>query len=126
LVVAVEPIVHFCAGGPFLLPGWPGIPAPEFCPLGAVAGELFDCADAVTTDRINAHMAAPRVFNFMASTSDYDFVECERPPRAHVPVPGVFLSSHIDPAHERGLWHMISGPIRQFGEAGVGKSHAYS
>src|SRR5438270_10476447 len=36
----LEPTVPVCAGGPFLLPGAPAIPAPEFCALGDVAAPL--------------------------------------------------------------------------------------
>lgn len=47
-----EPVVsdEDFAAGPLLLPGLPGIPAPEFCPLGTVTwpppeGAVF-CAEA--------------------------------------------------------------------------------
>jgi hypothetical protein len=35
-LLELEPTVPDLTAGPLLLPGWPLIPAPEFCALGAV------------------------------------------------------------------------------------------
>jgi hypothetical protein len=52
-VVVLEPTVPLVAGGPFLFPGAPWIPAPEFCVLGGEPlGDI--CAEAATVDMTNA------------------------------------------------------------------------
>src|ERR1700761_4484849 len=43
-IVLLEPTVASLAGGPFLLPGAPCIPAPEFCALGGAAFGCTPCA----------------------------------------------------------------------------------
>src|SRR5438105_9624137 len=84
LVVVLEPAVPLFAGGPFLFPGAPWMPAPEFCALGAelLGGDV--CADAATAD-----MAKPATTKITA-----DFIV--RPPRvllwlSNVAARGAFL-----------------------------------
>ena len=40
----LEPTVPCWAAGPFLLPGAPAIPAPEFCELGAAPAPVAEVA----------------------------------------------------------------------------------
>jgi hypothetical protein len=49
-VVVLEPTVPLLAGGPFLFPGAPWIPAPEFCVLGGEPLGGVVCAEAATVD----------------------------------------------------------------------------
>ena len=67
-----EPVVsgEDFAAGPLLLPGLPGIPAPEFCPLGTVtwprAGGVVVCAEAGSA---TIAIAAAPVSNFNMATT---------------------------------------------------------
>jgi hypothetical protein len=65
---AAEPTVSpGLAAGPFLFPGWPAIPAPEFCASGAVETPgLVVCASAAGADIASARMAMLNV-GFMTS-----------------------------------------------------------
>jgi hypothetical protein len=65
---AAEPTVSpGLAAGPFLFPGWPAIPAPEFGALGAVETPGFVvCASAAGADIASARMAMLNIL-FMTS-----------------------------------------------------------
>lgn len=65
---AAEPTVSpGLAAGPFLFPGWPAIPAPEFCASGVVETPgLVVCASAAGADIASARMAMLNVV-FMTS-----------------------------------------------------------
>jgi hypothetical protein len=71
-----EPVVsdEDFAAGPLLLPGLPGIPAPEFCPLGTVTwlppGRSVVCAEA---GRVTIASAIAPITNLnMANSLLYD------------------------------------------------------
>jgi hypothetical protein len=69
-LVELDPTVSpGLAGGPFLLPGCPAIPAPEFCALGADdTSGLLDCAQAAAGSARAARITAP--VNFISVFSD--------------------------------------------------------
>jgi hypothetical protein len=53
-LAVLEPIVPLLAGGPFLLPGSPDMPAPELFALGTETFGLSVCANAGTANVVNA------------------------------------------------------------------------
>jgi hypothetical protein len=67
-----EPVVsdEDFAAGPLLLPGFPGIPVPEFCPLGTVTwpppGGAVVCAAITPVSNLN--MANSLLYEMKAET----------------------------------------------------------
>src|SRR5262249_21835483 len=71
-VAAPRPNVPGWVAGPFLFPGTPAIPAPEFCALGIAAGGAVGSADAVRADIVSATAAAVAM-SFVISVSIHGF-----------------------------------------------------
>jgi hypothetical protein len=69
-LVELDPTVSpGLAVGPFLLPGCPAMPAPEFCALGAdETSGLLACAQAAAGSARAARITAP--VNFISVFSD--------------------------------------------------------
>jgi len=60
------------AAGPYLFPGYPDIPAPEFCPLGVETfGLLFVCASAGSAVTASENAIVLTIL-FIAPTSSCD------------------------------------------------------
>jgi hypothetical protein len=60
------------------------MPAPEFCALGTVTSDLFDCAKAIPVDIASANATALTA-NFIVSTSMEPPQVGERPSQRRVP-----------------------------------------
>ena len=103
LALGVEPTVSpGLAAGPFLFPGWPAIPAPEFCALGAAeTSGLVVCASA----------AGPVMTKASAARLTINLMTC--PPRN---CPG-FHSLRTCVPIARSSRRRINAPIRGIGRA---------